>query len=223
MKRTTAGTSAAVRRRVRDLLERSPAYRSLPAAKRRQIANDTVRVASYLVDPDRLVSREFASPVLVSNDLVSAVNFPEFVSGLIDGVFGAVVNASIQQMEAYAKLIAHAASSVSDFVREKITGDVARTKLASSFPQVFCKSPKGTLKLASGARLDRSTSAHLARTLGLRRPWPSVGSPDGLRMLVTAMRCHVARERQKSFALALLMGINRVVVTDGRISARPAR
>jgi len=42
-------------------------------------------------------------------------------------------------------------------------------------------------------------------------------------MLVNAMRCHVARERQKSFALALLMGINRVVVTDVRISARPAR
>jgi hypothetical protein len=220
VKKTAYAASAAVRPQVRDLLERSPAFRSLPAEKRRQIANDAVRVASYLVDPDRLVSQEFASPVLAPNELLAAADFPEFVSGLINGVFGAIVNASVRQMEAYAKLVAHAATSVSAFARDRITADLARTELAKQFPYLFCISSGGALYLAGGVRRDHSTFAHLARALGLRRPWPAVGSADGLRVLVTAARRRVARERQKSFALALAMGINRIVVTDGRISAR---
>jgi hypothetical protein len=47
-------------------------------------------------------------------------------------------------------------------------------------------------------------------------------TPDGLRVLVTAVRRRVARERQQSLALALAMGINRIVVTDGRVQARSA-
>lgn len=223
VKKTTSAASGtgvrAVRPQVRRLLEQSPAYRSLPPDKRRQVARDTVRVASYLVDPNRLVSQEFASPVLEPHDLLTAVNFPAFVRGLINGVFGAIVNASIRQMAAYAELIAHAASSVSDFTADAITADMARTELVTRFPQVLCKSGRGGLQFARESPLDRSTRAHLAYTLGLRRPWPAVESADGLRVLVTAARRRVARERQKSLALALSMGINRIVVTDGRISA----
>ena len=216
----TTSTVSAVRPQVRGLLERSPAYRSLPPDKRRQIAHDTVRVASYLVNPDRLISQEFAGPVLAPNDLLTAVSFPSFVTGLINGVFGAIVNASIQQMEAYAELVAHAASSVSDFTADKITDGMALTELANTFPQMFCRSGKGGLELALEKSSARSSMTHVARTLGLRRPLPVVKSADGRRVLVTAVRRRVARERQKSLALALSMGINRIVVTDGRINAR---
>ena len=227
MKKTKSAASgtgiSAVRPQVRQLLEQSPAYRSLPPEKRRQIAQNMVRVASYLVDPNRLVSQEFARPVLAPNDLVTATNFPAFVSGLIEGVFGAVVNASVQQMEVYAKLIAHAASSVSDFAADTITPEMARTHLVTTFPHVLGKSSKGALRLTPEAPLHRSTLAHVARTLGLRRPLPGAATADTLRGLVTAARRRVARERQKSLALALSMGINRIVVTNGRISARSGR
>lgn len=225
--RITSGVSTtavpAMRPKVRDLLERSPAYRSLPTDKRRQVARDTVRVASHLVDPDRLVSQEFASPVLTPNDLVTAVNFPSFVSGLIDGVFGAIINTSIRQMEAYAKLVAHAAASVSEFEADKITGSMARAELLKTFPHLLCKSGKGSLRLLAGTSSSRSSIAHLAHTLGLRRPWPVLNSPDRLRILVTAVRHRMARERQKSLAVVMMMGINRIVVTNGRIPARLGR
>ena len=219
---TAAGTLDQVRPQVRQLLESSPSYRSLPPEKRREIARDTIRVASYLVDPHRLVSQEFANPVLAPNDLLSATTFPAFVSGLIDGVFGAIVNASIQQMEAYADLVARAAASVSEFMADNITSDRAWIELTNTFPEVFCKPGKGAPKSAAEARPDRSAVAHMARTLGLRRPWPAVDTAEGRRVLITAMRRRTARERQKSFALALSMGINRIVVTKGRIPARPA-
>ena len=219
---TAAGTRDPVRAQVRQLLERSPSYRSLPREKRREVARDTVRVASYLVDPHRLVSQEFANPVLAPNDLVRATTFPAFVSGLIDGVFGAIVNASIQQMEAYAALVAHATASVAEFMADSITADRAWIELTNTFPKVLCKSGKGGRQSAGEARPDRSAIAHMARALGLRRPWPAVDSAEGRRVLITAMRRRTARERQKSFALALSMGINRIVVSAGRIPARPA-
>ena len=214
---------SAARPQVRNLLERSTAYRSLPPAKRRQVAHDTVRVASYLVDPDRLVSQEFASPILASNELLSAVDFPSFVSGLINGVFGAIVNASIRQMEAYAELMAHATSSVSDFAADKITVSMARDELVTTFPHLFCKSGQGGLRLADGRSPSRSDLAHLAQKVGLRRSRIVLVSQDGRRVLVAAVRRRIARERQKSLALALAMGINRIVVTDGRISPRRGR
>jgi len=219
---TSAGTLDQVRPQVRDMLQRSPSFRALPPQKRREIARDTARVASYLVDPHRLVSQEFAHPVLTPSDLLSATTFPVFVSRLIDGVFGAIVNASIQQMEAYADLVAHAAASVSEFIADNITADRAWTELTNTFPQVFCTSSRGGRGSASEAKPDRPTVAHMARALGLRRPWPAVDSAEGRRVLITAVRRRIARERQRSLALALSMGINRIVVSDGRISAWPA-
>jgi hypothetical protein len=218
---TAAGTRDPVRPQVRQLLERSESYRALPAEKRREIARDTIRVASYLVDPHRLVSPEFAHPVLVPNDLLSATTFPAFASGLIEGVFGAIVNASIQQMEAYADLVARAAASVSEFMADNITPDRAWIELTNTFPEALCTTGKDGRQSKDGAKPDRSAVADMARTLGLRRPWPAVDSAEGRRVLVTAMRRRMARERQKSFALALSMGINRIVVVKGRIPARP--
>jgi hypothetical protein len=80
-----------VEEKVRQILTRSDAYPSLPAETREQIARDTTRIAS---------------------DLISDVDFPDFVAGLIQGTFGAIVDASIQQMEEYAKLVHDVAQSL---------------------------------------------------------------------------------------------------------------
>lgn len=219
-KKSSSAPRTAVRPQVRGLLQRSAAYRSLPPEKRRQVAHDTARVASYLADPDRLVSSEFANPVLSPNDLLAAVSFPSFVTGLINGVFGAIVNASTQQMEAYAELVARASKSVSDFAADTITDGKARAELVATFPHLFCRSGNGGLRLATSRSFSRSDLAHLRRTLGLRRSPPAPDSQNALRDLVLAVRRRTARERQRSFALALSMGINRIVVTDGRITVR---
>ena len=48
------------------------------------------------------------------------VDFPGFVADLVKGVFHAIVDASIQQMEAYSELLDKAASSMGEFVRENL-------------------------------------------------------------------------------------------------------
>ena len=49
--------------------------------------------------------------------LLAAVDFPSFVAGLIQSVFGAIVNAAVKRMEAYAALITAVSLSVDHLSR----------------------------------------------------------------------------------------------------------
>src|ERR1044071_1393740 len=94
-----------VRQQVKTFLTSSPAFQSLRAEKRRQIADDMAKIADYLASDVRTGAEE----------LVAEVDFPDFVSNLLNGVFDAIVDSSIKQMEAYAKLVAGVARSLDKF------------------------------------------------------------------------------------------------------------
>jgi hypothetical protein len=112
--------------------------------------------------------------------LVTDTAFPSFVSSLLNGVFEAIVDSSIRQMEAYAELVAGVAQSLDEFTNENISDNEARDHLLDRLPQFFSKSSTRT------KRRD----------------------------------VRLASSRQQLLATMVLMGINRIVVTDGRISAR---
>lgn len=97
----TPAARAVVRREVRRLLRSSPAFARLSADQGNRLDERITDVVAFL-----------------SHDVSKAVDFPKFVAGLIDGVFGAIVDASIQQMEAYASLLADVAKIVDEFVSE---------------------------------------------------------------------------------------------------------
>ncbi len=104
----------AVRRAVRSVLQQSPAFKALPVEKRAAVTNDTVAVTSYMAG---------AAP--------PNVDFPPFVSGLVHGVFNSVVDASVQQMHAYAALMSTVAKTVdtaddTDESRRKVMRKVKR-------------------------------------------------------------------------------------------------
>ena len=159
-----------VRRQVKALLTSSQAFQSLSADKRRQISDDMAKIANYLV----------ADASSGTDRLLADVDFPDFVSNLLNGVFDAIVDSSIRQMEAYAKLVAGVAKSLDEFANKNISDNEARDHLLNRLPQFF---PKG------GTRTKRR-------------------------------RVQLASSRQQLLATMVLMGINRIVVTDGRISAR---
>jgi len=159
-----------VRQQVKTLLTSSPAFQSLRADKRKQISDDMTKIANYLV----------ADASSGADRLVADVNFPDFVSNLLNGVFDSIIDSSIKQMEAYAKLVAGVAKSLDEFANENISENEARDHLSDRLPQFF---PKGS-------------------TRPKRR------------------RVKLASNRQQLLATMVLMGINRIVVTDGRISAK---
>jgi hypothetical protein len=139
-----------VRTHVREILAASPAFRALPAKRQAHLSEDMVRAADAAAHAIAKSSRR--------SETLQSVDFPTFVADLIQGTFQAIVNASIEQMEAYTQLLESVAKSVDEFMHDLV-----------------CE--------------DEET------------------------------RRHLAQNRQQILATMVLMGINRIVVTEGRITA----
>src|SRR5262245_49482524 len=107
-------TLTLVRRAVKDVLADSPAFSQLPADVRQATSDNIVRVSTYLVAPEGIKANKLGGTVVVTPaDLqVRAIDFPDFVAKLIKGVFDAIVDASIRQMDAYANLVKNLTQTV---------------------------------------------------------------------------------------------------------------
>jgi hypothetical protein len=168
--------------------------------------------------------------------LVQKVDFPKFVGGLIKNVFQAIVESSIEQMRAYGELIANVAKSVGDFAQDNISEGNARDWLAGKFPDVLgveVSSTSGGLEVGSDAA-QQPTAKVVTRgdnpEEGLNKvsqQLPALGKPvtdisDAAEeaRLVQAARLEMARGRQQLLASMVMMGINRIVITDGLINAK---
>jgi hypothetical protein len=160
--RASAGsTERAVRASVRQVLASSPAYAALPASQQRVLARQMTRVANFIVAGPQ--GDTIPTTATVAAELISEVDFPAFVSALIQGVFQAVVNASVQQMNAYGDLLKDATKAIDAYVQD------------------------------------------------------DDGDDDDTAALATRRQAHA--NRQQLLATMVLMGINRIVVTDGVVNA----
>lgn len=168
----------------------------------------------------------------VAGLLMQKVNFPEFVAGLIKGVFHAIVQSSIEQMDAYANMVGQVAKSLQQFRDENVTENQGRDHMVARFPDLFEIGEGGGdfFGGSSGPRLRLRDGVD--ESDALRRVNGSLDFQDGAlksmdlsdenveKALVIAARTQLARQRQQLLASLVLMGINRIVVTDGRIHAK---
>ena len=114
---------ALVRAQGRELLQQCPAYLALPAQDRLLFAEQIRKIARFLADGNGLTAKCPMGFIRAERDTpaaewISSVNFPAFVAGLLNGVFHAIVNSSIEQMQAYAELMANAAKQVDQFMAD---------------------------------------------------------------------------------------------------------
>ncbi|HSU14306.1 hypothetical protein [Longimicrobium sp.] len=153
-------------------------------------------------------------------NLVQTVDFPAFVSGLIQGVFQAIVDASIQQMEAFGELLAATAKSVGQFADDHIADDQAREQVAQRFPSLVKvdRDEDGTRRLVPASEDGGDTAALQEFARSSERV--DLSSAESERKFITAAKLELARQRQKMMALMVMLGINRIVVTNGRINAK---
>jgi hypothetical protein len=121
-----AAHTSAVRPAVRDLLESSPAFRSLSDDKQHEVAARLVSIAGNLVHAADMPSQ--------AKDFIRAVDFPNFAGGLINGVFNAIVDASIRQIDAYSDLLKDVTDSVDQFVKDNVSENQARDYLTENHP-----------------------------------------------------------------------------------------
>lgn len=154
--------------------------------------------------------------------LINEVNFPGFVSQLVHGTFDAIVDASIRQMESYADLLAAVAKTTEQFTQENVSLDQARDWVAQRYPgDVALHVPRGTDEVEAGAQLA-------PRQEGLSPAWLNEFglegqelSPEVLEQQVLPQARHkIGAERHQLLATMVTLGLNRVAVKDGSISAK---
>jgi hypothetical protein len=258
----SAETLSAARDKVRALLESSEAYAQMPEDKRKALAHDLVQVGAFLAEPGMRVAPKHMNPdvlALAQADgstnikdqpkfgqavrtgveqavaLIEGVNFPAFVSGLIEGVFHSIVKSSIEQMEAYGKLVADVSKSLNQFRDDNTTANQGRDQLVDQFPDLFElqmpgeDDPFGSFgdSAPSGPRVvlregvnESAAVARVNASLPLDKPVTKLDDELVEALLVPAARTQIATGRQQLLATMVMMGINRIVVTDGKIQAK---
>ena len=150
---------------------------------------------------------------------LAAIDFPQFVAALIQGTFKAIVDASIQQMEAYAALLKNVAATVDTFMDDNVTDGMARDHLANEHSWLFKRdASKGQPQLVADRNATRELPSFL-KDLGFSSP-AELDRTSIDTTVVPATRRTLAETRQQTLATMVLMGINRVVVDDGEIKAK---
>jgi hypothetical protein len=156
--------------------------------------------------------------------LSDEVDFPGFVAGLVHGTFDAMLDASIRQMEAFADLVSAVAKTVDEFTRDNVSRGQAIDTLADKYPTDL-------VRVSSPG--DGSPAKLQARQVSDDGEVPS---PEWLadydlagqeltdelieNQLIPAARRRVGEGRLQTLATMVLLGMNRVVVKDGTISAK---
>ena len=154
--------------------------------------------------------------------LVNEVDFPGFVAQLVHGTFDAIVDASIRQMESYASLVAAVAKTTEQFTEENVTENQARDWVAQKYPGDV------TLLLPRGSDDTQRQPMLAPRAEGLTPAWLNdygVGDQElDSELLETVVlpkaRQQIGAERQQLLSTLVMLGLNRVAVKDGSVSAK---
>jgi len=153
--------------------------------------------------------------------MVHEIDFPTFVASLIEGTFHAIVKSSIEQMRAYAEMVKSVSTSLNEFKDQNTTDNQAKDHLVQRYPSLFQVTiVNDQPKLAVKEGADTETLPDFQKDLRLPRPVTDLDDETIEGQLVPAARDDLARGRQQLLATIILMGINRIIVTDGKINAK---
>ncbi|WP_242113168.1 hypothetical protein [Luteimonas aquatica] len=226
-----------------DGMRLKPAQQSSQVRALADGASQTSQTGSNVGEDGKFAAQGAREGVAAAGALLQAVNFPEFCAGLINGVFHSIVQSSIEQMEAYAKLVADVSKSLSQFRDDNTTQNQGRDHLVEQFPDLFQIStgandpfggfgdmgmgfgdapaapPQPRVTLREG--VDESAAvARLNQSLPLDQPIDRVDDDLVEALLVPAARTQLASSRQQLLATMVMLGISRIVVTNGKLSAK---
>ena len=151
--------------------------------------------------------------------MVNEIDFPGFVAQLVHGTFDAIVDASIRQMDSFAGLVSAVAKTVDQFTEENVSVNQARDWLASRYP--------GDVKLLQPDG-ERTTAELAPQAEGLTPVWLKDFGVEGEELttelieqrVLPQVRSHIGADRQQLLATMVMLGMNRVAVRDGSISAK---
>ncbi|WP_140628259.1 hypothetical protein [Methylibium rhizosphaerae] len=152
----------------------------------------------------------------VTQQTLRAIAFPTFVADLIRGTFDAIFQTNVKQMEAFSKLLSNVSKTVDQFMEDNVTDDQAHGWLAQTYPRhLTVRGGKAVPRDSAEALPPPNFESELHVSGGLDEA--SIEST-----LLPAARRRLAETRLQMLSTMVLMGINRIVVTAGKIRATMA-
>jgi hypothetical protein len=194
------------------MLRRSASFKALPPERQAKILKNTQKVFSFIADID-YPSGSGETPA----DLVQAVDFPGFVSDLIQGVFQAIVDTSVQQMEAYSELLGNVAESVDQFMKDDTSEDQALDYLVTRYPDYFQIEPESG-RIAPKPDIVAGSAQNFMPSPRLPIQFKDCGNEEAEKELVTRARREIAMDRQQLLATMVMKGLKSILVTEKRKS-----
>lgn len=214
----------------RDELMSLPTFRQLSADDQRALYRDVYyRHVDRLSQPPRPAARAFAGPQKASDMIddsrhlnkridqagelaggfVDEVDFPGFVKDLLKGVFDANLKVTLDQMEAYQKLLKAATQSLTSFM-SKIKPEAAFGYLADNSSDEFGLSFSDSETDAEGQK----------KVILTDKEGNAVDTEDSrIKTRIMDATLQMAREQRAMLRETILMGITRLVVEKGNVKA----
>jgi hypothetical protein len=156
--------------------------------------------------------------------LSDEIDFSSFVAGLVHGTFDAMVDASIRQMETYADLVATVARGLDDFTRDNVSRGQVIDWLSERYPRDLQRDVpldgSGEPRLLTRAAAEGEDERQPAWLADFGIEDEALSDDLIEERLIPAARRAMGESRLKSLATMVLLGLNRIVVRDGTISAR---
>jgi len=162
-------------------------------------AQGTVPRARGLEDPaeDPTTLDDIAG---LAGDFLDEVDFPLFVRDLITGVYGSIVQSSMEQMDAYVNMFKELNKPLSAIARDDISSFDAMAEMAADDPLRFTMGGDGEVTdTNTGMKIDTSNAE--------------------VQQMMFEARLRLAKERRTMMMQATAAGLQRLVVTEGVIRA----
>jgi hypothetical protein len=146
--------------------------------------------------------------------LRTALDFPTYVTQLITGVFRAISTSTLQQMQALSDLLDNVTATSDAFAQRNIPSSEASRWAAERYP-FLQRDGDGNLRLREGA--DTNAAASALRELGA--PRSALDGDDVGEALMPYIQRRMGRDRQAILGTIIQLGLQRVVVDEGRLHA----
>lgn len=164
------------------------------------------------------------------NDLPAAtgamadeLDFASFVASLVHGTFDAIVDSSIRQMEAFAGLVSSLSQTVEDFSRDNVTSNQVRDWLVEKHPadlQLILPNAVGQQPRVIPRASEDDWGASPAWLADYDLDGETLSEELIETQILPRARARLGEERMRSLASMALMGLHKVRVERGEISAR---
>lgn len=218
LKKSRQEQFALYKHRVKELLQQLSRQQQLAEA---MAAADLVP-AKDLENPDIAKEGEYAGETL------QQVNFPKFVSDLLNGVFQANLDVIQKQMDSYADLVDRITKPASKFIDE-IDKDAAYAFVAEKHPDRYqLLSINGDSSNSDFGKdlFDKADSSNKGGgdtgsqfTLGDADGNPVDTESEDINREIVQAKLQLVRQHQQLLEEMLLMGVTRLVVDQGKVKA----